>query len=442
MTDLPINTSSSPVKAAAKPNKNTGTNQPDTQEFGDVLARQRNDSVNDGNSKSQEPAKATSASEVRGKKQAAEKNNTENNKPAGDTTETGTHTLPANMLESLLAQPNQTPVLPGTALATDENTRHAALQKASAKAPVSAVKPGLPAAIATAETIAASGTIPAPGAVAASGEIPTSETITTPGTLSPSRTIATTGLATGMGMAVKMEKRAVDPASAPDLAKWNIASGRPVQDPDKALPLAEQSSRDHKGFSAALQDPVLMDLKQQGGTRLQHNNPVVELTGTSVQPAIASSLPAATSPSAPLTINTPFAHTAWADEFSQKITWIANQHTQSAELHLNPPQLGPLDVILKMHGDQATATFTSPHAAVREAIEQAMPKLREMLADSGIMLGNAMVADQPAYKQQDSSAHQAKNRSKTVDAQMEIPAIQESKVSTIRRQQGMVDTFA
>ena len=67
-----------------------------------------------------------------------------------------------------------------------------------------------------------------------------------------------------------------------------------------------------------------------------------------------------------------------------------------AELHLNPPHLGPLDITLTVDGTQTSAVFTSPHAAVRELMVAELPRLREVLADSGITLGNASVtADTP-----------------------------------------------
>lgn len=78
----------------------------------------------------------------------------------------------------------------------------------------------------------------------------------------------------------------------------------------------------------------------------------------------------------------------------RSLGWLLPIKDQTAELHLNPPQPGPLDVVINVSGDQATALFTSSHAAVRDAIEQVMPKLRGMLADNGIMLGNATVSDQ------------------------------------------------
>jgi flagellar hook-length control protein FliK len=144
-----------------------------------------------------------------------------------------------------------------------------------------------------------------------------------------------------------------------------------------------------------------------------------------------------------VTINTPVNQSKWSDEFSQKITWLAsstNQH-QTAELHLNPPKLGPLDVVIKVNGDHATAQFTSQHAAVREAVEQAMPRLREMLADNGIMLGNTTVSDQAPRDQGQSGTQRASDSGNNIQ---DTPTVDNStvRVSPISRHNGIVDTFA
>ncbi|CAG9932663.1 flagellar hook-length control protein FliK [Candidatus Nitrotoga arctica] len=143
-----------------------------------------------------------------------------------------------------------------------------------------------------------------------------------------------------------------------------------------------------------------------------------------------------------LSVNMPVTHKAWADEFSQKIVWVATQHGQSAELHLNPPQLGPVDVLIKVDGGQATAIFTSAHAVVRDAIEQALPKLREMLADNGIMLSNATVSDQSPREQQTKQTdqqHRRESRQAKIDDAILVSSTQ---VRSGRYQQGSVDTFA
>lgn len=145
------------------------------------------------------------------------------------------------------------------------------------------------------------------------------------------------------------------------------------------------------------------------------------------------------------TISSPLGSSGWADEFSQKITWMGTQQNQVAELHLNPPNLGPLDVVLKISDNQATALFTSPHSAVRDAVESALPKLREMLADNGIMLGNTMVSDQSP---RDRSADGFMNHGNGTATQREAPddALRISSTAAqaipMRRHNGMVDTFA
>ena len=167
-------------------------------------------------------------------------------------------------------------------------------------------------------------------------------------------------------------------------------------------------------------------------------------SGVNITPQIAAIV--ATQPGAPaqVTVNTPVGRDTWANDFNQSITWLATRQEQSAQLHLNPPNLGPLDVVLKISDGQATALFTSPHAAVREAVEQALPRLREMLADSGITLGNAMVSDQsPKDQQAGFTNNQLKGGANVSDKVIGMPsAIQSAESAPERRHQGMVDTFA
>lgn len=150
----------------------------------------------------------------------------------------------------------------------------------------------------------------------------------------------------------------------------------------------------------------------------------------------------------PQTIGTPLGSTGWANEFSQKIIWMGTQQNQVAELHLNPPDLGPLSVSLSISDNQATALFASPHGAVRDAVENALPKLREMLADNGIMLGNATVSDQaPHGRNADgfvnhgsgTNAHRMMGDETPGLADLTPAAVQSV---PLRRHNGMVDTFA
>lgn len=185
--------------------------------------------------------------------------------------------------------------------------------------------------------------------------------------------------------------------------------------------------------------PRNLNLAEMAVSAQQPGEAALVTSQAAITPAIRDAANAA-----PLALSTPLAQAGWDHEFSQKITWLATQRDQSAELHLNPPQLGPLDVVIKVSADQATALFTSPHAAVREAIEQALPKLREMLADNGIMLGNATVSDQASRRDQNGFARAQQGSGTDSGRAEEVTAAmsQGERVSSLPRHNGMVDTFA
>ena len=72
---------------------------------------------------------------------------------------------------------------------------------------------------------------------------------------------------------------------------------------------------------------------------------------------------------------------------------MAGNQLRSAEIRLTPAELGPLRVQVAVDDGAAHVTFHAQHAVTRDAIEQALPRLREMLAESGLSLGQADVSD-------------------------------------------------
>lgn len=81
---------------------------------------------------------------------------------------------------------------------------------------------------------------------------------------------------------------------------------------------------------------------------------------------------------------------AWDNQVSQRIVYMVGKE-QAATLTLNPPDLGPVQIVLNVSNDQATVAFSSEQLDVRQALENALPRLREMMSESGITLGNATV---------------------------------------------------
>jgi len=81
---------------------------------------------------------------------------------------------------------------------------------------------------------------------------------------------------------------------------------------------------------------------------------------------------------------------AWDNQVSQRIVYMVGKE-QAATLTLNPPDLGPVQIVLNVSNDQATVAFSSEQLEVRQALENALPRLREMMSESGIALNNATV---------------------------------------------------
>ncbi|WP_223246875.1 flagellar hook-length control protein FliK [Sulfuriferula thiophila] len=129
---------------------------------------------------------------------------------------------------------------------------------------------------------------------------------------------------------------------------------------------------------------------------------------------------------------------AWDQALGQKIVWMVGGATQTASISLNPPDLGPLQVVLNVTNDQASATFIAAQPEVRQAIEAAMPKLREMMSDAGIQLGQANVSAD------NSSQQGSQPDSRTPRQSSSISEITTENINIPRKtvtSQGLVNTF-
>jgi flagellar hook-length control protein FliK len=83
----------------------------------------------------------------------------------------------------------------------------------------------------------------------------------------------------------------------------------------------------------------------------------------------------------------------WDNAVADRLLWMVQGDMQFARLKLNPPNLGPLEVRLTISQDQSSVAFLSQHAAVREALEAALPRLREMFDQQSLQLVRADVSD-------------------------------------------------
>lgn len=106
-------------------------------------------------------------------------------------------------------------------------------------------------------------------------------------------------------------------------------------------------------------------------------------------PSLTTATPAAPiAPSIPL----PFAQPGWEQGLGNRVMWMVNQQVQTAELRMNPAHLGPLEVRISIRDDQASVSFVSAHGHVREALQAAIPQLRDMLGENGLNLSNVNIS--------------------------------------------------
>ena len=78
-------------------------------------------------------------------------------------------------------------------------------------------------------------------------------------------------------------------------------------------------------------------------------------------------------------------------QLGEKIRWMVNARNTMAEIRLDPPELGSMQVRVNVAGDAASVSFVVQSQQAKEALADAMPKLRDMLSEQGIELGDAQV---------------------------------------------------
>jgi flagellar hook-length control protein FliK len=90
---------------------------------------------------------------------------------------------------------------------------------------------------------------------------------------------------------------------------------------------------------------------------------------------------------------------------------MAHRGEHVAALKLSPEHLGPLEVRITTQDDRTTVWFGATHAETRAALEQALPRLRELFAAQGMQLTDAGVHREPTRN--NSRAFSASNREGT-----------------------------
>ncbi|PKO47812.1 MAG: hypothetical protein CVU31_07815 [Betaproteobacteria bacterium HGW-Betaproteobacteria-4] len=165
------------------------------------------------------------------------------------------------------------------------------------------------------------------------------------------------------------------------------------------------------------------------------------LAATSAAGAAAPSTAPAPSPAVHTALGSP----NWSQDFGSRIVWLAKNDQQVAQININPPRLGPVQISISLSGDVVTTTFASPHAEVRQAIQDSLPQLRDMFSTAGISLGEANVGSQLPSQNREAAfqfANEARTSRETAILSPDSHASSAPSGIPVQRGRGLVDLFA
>lgn len=162
---------------------------------------------------------------------------------------------------------------------------------------------------------------------------------------------------------------------------------------------AKDDKQDIESINDLLRSQVLLNKLQPRENTTGADNQLLQLDRLSVADIkvmeSSSNRPTNANPSGIVkySIDTPMNQPQWGQTLAGRISMmIANNH-HTAQININPPELGPIEVKVTVNNDQASVNFFAHHGDVRDAIEEAFPRLREMLSNSGLSLGESNVSE-------------------------------------------------
>ncbi|MFT6093555.1 MAG: hypothetical protein ACJA2Q_001455 [Pseudohongiellaceae bacterium] len=125
-------------------------------------------------------------------------------------------------------------------------------------------------------------------------------------------------------------------------------------------------------------------------------------------------------------LSVPFNQSGWGENLGRQLSLLLAKNMDSAQIQLDPPELGPLVVKIQINQDQVSLQFTSGHAVVREALEQSSQRLQQMFNDEGLELVDVGVFDQKSGKDSEANERDKQGKSESGRADSSDNSAEES----------------
>lgn len=81
-------------------------------------------------------------------------------------------------------------------------------------------------------------------------------------------------------------------------------------------------------------------------------------------------------------------------QIAETVIWNLGKGVQEVRIHLNPEDLGPLDLDIRLDGDRVAVRFDLPDASLRDVVQSSLPNLAALLGARGLALDQAQVFTQ------------------------------------------------
>jgi flagellar hook-length control protein FliK len=168
--------------------------------------------------------------------------------------------------------------------------------------------------------------------------------------------------------------------------------------------------------------------------------PTTNFSATLSHLAATASTQQASNAQAPQAVHSAVGTPRWADEVSSRVVLMSLRGQTEGSLNLNPEHLGPLEVRISVKQNTANVWFGAQHADTRAALTEALPRLRELMSDAGLMLGHAGVSQEaPRQDARDAAA----SRAAAMESGGSIDGVESPSQPVVRRVAlGLVDIYA
>ncbi|WP_300583235.1 flagellar hook-length control protein FliK [uncultured Pseudoalteromonas sp.] len=130
-----------------------------------------------------------------------------------------------------------------------------------------------------------------------------------------------------------------------------------------------------------------------------------------------------------------------AKMLQERVSALLNINNKEAEIRLDPPEMGSMQIRIRSDAEQAQINFVVQNQQAKEALEQSMPRLREMLAQQGIELGESSIQQgNPEQQQEQSGQGQLAGNQQAEEQQPEVTA--QSAETSRQQSSSSIDYYA